>query len=486
MSIDPRPHAVHHDEPLVVLSNRLPYNVNQLAAGERSRRNVGGLVNALEPILAKTRGKWIGWDGRILPNVAAVVAELRSPREYTPETGVTYVGVPLSEREVARYYHGYCNRVLWPLFHDFVGKIVFGASDYELYERVNRRFAEVALASAGPFGRIWVHDFHLLLVPGHLRDLGFRGRVDFFLHTPFPPSEVFRALPEREKLLTSMLRADTIGFHIDRYRDNFLATAKSLDLAHPVPHESGYILAHERGTTTAVVAPVGVDLDSFESLAQDPAVRAKAARIRAAHGNRPIIFAADRLDYTKGIRERMTAIERLLTDSPESAGAFDLIQVVVPSRHQVEEYRQLKREIDREVGRINGEHGDSGWMPIHYRYRALERDDLVAHYVAADICLVTPLRDGLNLIAAEFAASRADDNGVLICSEFAGVAELLPGAILVNPYDSGAVARALIDALSMPQVVRAARKRRIREAVQALSASAWADRCLQAESVVNL
>ncbi|MBP7148258.1 MAG: trehalose-6-phosphate synthase [Acidobacteria bacterium] len=481
----PRGHSAPNEASLVVVSNRLPYDLPGHGGAERPRRNVGGLVNALEPVLGKCGGTWIGWDGRILPNLAAVQAALGAPRARTMG-GVEYIGLPLSERELARYYHGYCNRVLWPLLHDFVGKVVFGAGDFEFYERVNRRFAEIAARSAGPAGRVWVHDFHLLLVPGMLRELGFQGRIDFFLHVPFPPPELFRTLPQRERTLASLLAADTLGFHIARYRDNFRASAESLGLARGMPRDAGFLLAHERGRTSLLVAPVGVDMESFDRLARDPAVVAKAARIRAAHGHRPIVFSADRLDYTKGIRSRMLALERLLADDPGSAGRFDLVQVVVPSRHQVEEYRQLKRDIDREVGRINGEYGDAGWMPIHYRYRALEREDLVAHFLAADVCLVTPLRDGFNLVAAEFVASRPDDDGVLICSEFAGVAELLPGALLVNPYDMEAVARAIREALAMPRVQRAGRKKRLREAVRTLDASAWADRCLNAESVVNL
>lgn len=482
-----QPHTEAATAPLVVLSNRLPYDLAQIATGTRPRRNVGGLVNALEPVLERSGGQWVGWDGRVLPNLAGVEAALASRVSYTTAGGVALHGVPLSEREVARYYHGYCNRVLWPLFHDFIGKVAFGADDFRFFERVNRRFARLALEAAGcPDARIWVHDFHLLLVPGMLRELGFAGRIDFFLHIPFPPAEIFRALPERDVLVRSLLAADTIGFHVARYRDNFLATAREVGLARPLRRDPDYILAHEKGTTTALVAPVGVDLDSFEELSRSPAVQAKAARIRASHGGRSIVFAADRLDYTKGIRERMAAVERLLLDVPGAAGSFDLLQIVVPSRHQVEEYRLLKREIDREVGRIDGDYADGSWIPIHYRYRGLEREDLVAHYLAADVCLVTPLRDGLNLIAAEFVASRTDGGGTLVCSEFAGIAELLPGALLVNPYDTGGVARTLLRALGLPAAERGERMRRMREAVRHMPASVWAERCLRAEAVVNL
>jgi trehalose 6-phosphate synthase len=237
-------------------------------------------------------------------------------------------------------------------------------------------------------------------------------------------------------------------------------------------------LLHAAVETEAAAVPIGIDVDDFERIARLPEVASRARRLRADHGGRRILFSADRLDYTKGIIERFHVLERFLASRPHAGGRIVLIQVVVPSRHQVEEYRVMKREIDREVGRINGEHGREGWVPIHYRYQALERDELVAHYLAADVALVTPLRDGMNLVAAEFAASRVDEDGILVVSEFAGIAERSPGAILVNPYDVERCVAAIGSGLDMDPVERRDRMNRLRERVRSNPASRWAARCL--------
>jgi len=466
--------------PLVVISNRLPYDLRPRPGGRPPKRNVGGLVNALEPVLAARGGSWIGWDGASLPGAAAVEAGLADPVVFRTSAEIEFRGVPLSEREVGLYYHGFSNRALWPLFHDFPGKAIFAPEDFTAYRRVNRRFAEVALARATPGSRVWVHDYHLMLVPGFLRELGFRGRIDFFLHTPFPPAEIFRALPSREELLRGLLASDGVAFHVGLYRNNFADSARTfagaeVDLA---VHDGATSLRHARGDTVAASIPIGIDVHDFERIARLPDVVAWGRRLRDAHRNCKILFSADRLDYTKGIKERLAVLERFLAAHPERAGHVVLIQIVVPSRHQVEEYRVMKREIDREVGRINGEYGREGWVPIHYRYRALDRKELVAHYLAADVALITPLRDGMNLVAPEFAASRVDEDGVLLVSEFAGIAERSPGAILVNPYDVDGSLAAIDRALAMDPGERRDRMVALRERVRSNPASRWAARCL--------
>ena len=463
----------------IVVSNRLPYDLG--ASPTSARRNVGGLVNALEPIFAaRPGGLWIGWDGRTLPNARSVEQALRQARAMSLPSGVTLCGVPLSERDIARYYNGLCNRALWPVLHDFPGRGVFDGDDWERYVRVNRRFADVVLARAKPSDRIWVHDYQLMLVPRFLRDGGFAGRIDFFLHTPFPPPEIFRVLPWRREILEGVLASDAVAFHTPRYRDNFVDSAETLIGAAPsrgvAPDRVDLIVGTARVHAAAI--PIGIDVEGFQSLARSPAVQARARRIRAAHGDRSIVFGAERLDYTKGIVERLLAVERLLRAHPSLSESFAVVQVVVPSRHAVEEYRRMKRDIDREVGRINGELGVDGWEPIHYRYRALDRGELVAHYLAASVALVTPLRDGMNLVASEFVASRVDEGGVLVLSEFAGVSDILDGAVRVNPNDSQALAAAIHAALLMPVRERTARMRRLRPAVLANPATAWAARCL--------
>lgn len=469
---------------LVVVSNRLPYNLPRRAGHRPPRRNIGGLVNALEPVLASRRGSWIGWDGSPLPSSAAVDEARAHPATLLTGSGVSLFGVPLSEREVGLYYHGFSNRALWPLFHDFPGNAVFLPEEFGAYRKVNRRFAEEVLRRADAGSRIWVHDFHLMLVPLFLREAGFRGRVDFFLHIPFPPPEIYRALPWRTEILRGLLAADSVGFHVDLYRDNFIASAVELadarDAGAGAPGSRRVL--HALGETSARTVPIGIDVEDFERIARSAAVSARAARIREAHLHRRLLFGADRLDYTKGILERLHFVERLLSTRPGLSGRIVLIQIVVPSRHQVEEYRRMKREIDREVGRINGEHGSDGWMPVHYRYHALERDELVAHYLAADVALVTPLRDGMNLVASEFAASRVDEDGVLIVSEFAGVSSRSPGAILVNPYDLEGSVDAVVLALEMDAGERRERMRRLRDRVRSNPVSRWARRCLHPDA----
>jgi trehalose 6-phosphate synthase/phosphatase len=466
-------------EGFLVLSNRLPYNLPKVGDTRPPKRNVGGLVNALEPVLARRGGGWVGWDGAVLPSAEAVQNASVRGRGFRTATGVDLHGVPLSERELARYYHGFANRTLWPLFHNFIEKTQFVKDDWETYVRVNRRFAETALARAGADGRVWVHDFHLMLVPAYLRQMGFRGRIDFFLHIPFPAPEIYRALPWREEVLRGLLAADSATFHVERYRDNFAAAAR-LAGARSLGSGPGdtVVLEHEGRRMAAAAAPIGIDVDDFDRIARLPEVEQRVRRIRASYGNRSILFGADRLDYTKGIRERLLAVERYLATHPGAAGSFVMVQVVVPSRHQVEEYRLMKREIDREVGRINGLYGREGWIPIHYGFRSLDRQELVAHYRAASTALVTPLRDGMNLVAPEYVASRIDDDGVLLLSEFAGVAERLPGALLVNPYDVEGCAAALGRAIGLGRDERAQRMRRLRESVHANPVSEWAARCL--------
>ncbi len=478
---------VHDAQPLVVLSNRLPFDLGRRADGRSPRRNVGGLVSALAPVLEGRNAKWIGWDGGALPNRSALAAALEHPARARTRQGLDLVGVPITEREVASYYHGFANRALWPLLHDFTDKAVFAPEEFIAYERVNLRFAETAVRQAAPGARIWVHDFHLMRVPALLSRLGFPGRVDFFLHTPFPPPEIFRIVPWREELLAGMLAAKTAAFHTELYRDNFVRCATEMAGARLLhaDRDGNATLRHAGGTTTAAAVPIGIDVDAYERIARRPEVAARAAAIRAAHRGARILFCADRLDYTKGIRKRLRMLEHLIVGRPETSGRVVLLQVVVPSRHQIEEYRAMKRDIDREVGRIAGEHGRDGWVPIHYHYRALDRVDLVAHYLAADVALVTPLRDGMNLVASEFAAARIDGDGVLVLSEFAGAAERSPGALLVNPYDVEGFAAAVAAALGMPTVERRRRMATLRDGVRSNPVGRWAARCLGAGAASN-
>jgi len=467
-------------EPLIVLSNRLPYNFPSDDTAGKPKRNVGGLVNALEPVLVRRGGMWVGWDGITMPSQSEVDEAASVPRMIRTDSGVRLLGVPLSEQELERYYHGFCNRTLWPLFHGLIDTTYFRPEYFTSYVEVNERFADMVLAHTNASDRIWLHDYHLLLVPRMLRERGFTGRIDLFMHIPFPPSEVFRALPWRKDLLEGFLAANAVVFHVEPYRDNFVNLTTELIGAVPTPadQDGRVVVHHERGATIVAAAPIGIDVDEYETRSRKPQVREQAEKIRKQHEGRLLLFGADRLDYTKGILERFRAIDRLLSVRPETAGTFNMVQVVVPSRHQVQEYRELKEKLDREVGRINGVHARTGWIPLHYQFRALSRDELVAWYLSARAALVTPLRDGMNLVAPEFVASRTDEHGVLVLSEFAGVSRILGQALIVNPYDIDGCATAIHDALTMTPEEQRSRMVRMRERVRANTVSDWADRCM--------
>ncbi len=468
-------------DPLVVVSNRLPYDLRVSRNDPPYKRNVGGLVNAVEPVLSQVGGRWVGWDGSLGRSAADVSSRLFNQESYKAPSGIEMYGVPLSERDVQHYYHGFSNRALWPLFHSFPEKSIFDAQDWNVYTKVNRRFAEASQPLAWPRGRIWVHDFHLMRVPFFLRELGYRGRIDFFLHIPFPPPEIFCTLPWRNELIQGMLSADSIAFHVKGYHDNFLRTVTHLSRSQVELNTSvdSTTIVSDRGKSSTKVVPVGIDVEEFEKISERKSVVEHAVRLRESNPGRRILIGIDRLDYTKGIKERLDAVEHFLTKNREARGKIVLFQIVVPSRHQITEYRELKKEIDRQVGRINGDFGSEGWVPIHYWYTALEREQLVAYYRAADVAIVTPLRDGMNLIGAEFAASRVDNDGVLLISEFAGIAEHTPGAIRVNPHDIHGFSNAILYALRMSREERRARMIRLRERVRENPVSKWGERCLE-------
>jgi trehalose-6-phosphate synthase len=370
-----------------------------------------------------------------------------------------------------------CDRALWPLLHGFLDKVRFEPADWRAYVEVNRRFARIAAAAGAPGGRIWIHDFQLALVPGALRQAGHAGRVDLFLHAPIPPLDLFRAFPWRDPLLRGVLAADTVGVQGVRDRDH-LVDAATLVGGRAREVAGGIEVTIGDRACFVHASPVAIDVTAFEDASRDADVRAESARLRRAHRGRPILLAADRLDYTKGILERFRAVEALLERDAAAAGSFDLVQVVVPSRNQVQEYRELRSRLDREVGRINGEWARDGWVPIHYRFRGLERGELVAGYLAAAAAIVTPLRDGMNLVAPEFVASRTDEDGVLVLSEFAGAAGELDAALSVNPWDVEGYAAALAQALAMPAPERRRRMVRLRERVRARGVDDWARSCL--------
>jgi trehalose 6-phosphate synthase/phosphatase len=453
---------------LAVVSNRLPFSAERRHGGLSLARSPGGLVAALDPVLRRMGGVWVGW-----PGVSQEEVEAAGGITIPQEAGVGYRAVSLSAREVSQYYAGFANRTLWPLFHYFVGRVAIDAATWRVYERVNERFAAAVVEDARRGALVWVHDYQLLLVPYYLRRTVPQARVAFFLHIPFPSADVFRVLPWCRNLLRGMLAADLVGFQIPAYTEHFLGCAERL-LGCEVDRAAG-VVRFEGRDVAVQTHPISVDAVAIEQLAGVSAPAPPHNGDRVAE-----VLGVDRLDYTKGLHERLRAVERFLERYPAYRERVRFTQLLVPSREHVAEYRDLKREIDEMVGRVNGRFSEGGWTPIRYFVRSLPPEDLVPLYRGADVALITPLRDGMNLVAKEYVAAQLENDGVVVLSEMAGAAEELQEALVVNPFDVDAVAEALHRALSMPEDERRARMSALRDRVRAHDVHAWVDRFIEA------
>ncbi|MBK8095950.1 MAG: bifunctional alpha,alpha-trehalose-phosphate synthase (UDP-forming)/trehalose-phosphatase [Planctomycetes bacterium] len=449
---------------LLIVSNRLPVTVVAGPGGAVFEPSTGGLATGLRGPHDQGEGLWFGWPGpmRGLAKPARAAAEvgLRNRR---------FVPIRLSRDEVERYYNDFSNGVLWPTFHYLIDRLPLQTPDWEVYRQVNERFAEAVIAEYRPGDRIWVHDFHLMLLPALLRERLPEARIGFFLHVPFPSSEVFRVLPWRDDLLRGLLGADLIGFHTLSYLRHFAAAAlRMLGLETEIDR----LQVGSREVRLAAM-PMGIDTATFDQLGRDPAVIAEAQTWREAAGGARIVLGIDRLDYTKGILRRLLTFHRLLARRDPAAPRVQLVQVAVTSRAEVSEYQTFKRSVDEQVGRINGEFGTPEFTPIRYMNRALDARAVAALYRAADVMLVTPLRDGLNLVAKEFVATRVDDDGVLVLSEFAGAAAEMVEALQFNPYDIDRAAGVIEQALAMPPAERRRRLAPMRDYLARTDVHAW-------------
>jgi trehalose 6-phosphate synthase len=438
---------------LLVVSNRAPVEVTREGTHLRIRRTVGGLATALDDVLRERPGTWIAWAGSV------------RDEDLTPDrTGLPYPirAVQLSERELDNYYAGFANQVLWPLCHIFPTRCHFNPAFWTAYRHANERFAAGVQAIAKSGDIVWVNDFHLCLVPGLLRASTNGLRIGVFWHIPFPPPAVFGICQWRDALLEGMLGADVIGFQTKDDVDNFLACVRQFLNC---PARGGRVQMH--GHDVRVVAlPIGIDAARFKAQAADPAVQEHSERLRARLGAEVMLLGVDRLDYTKGIVERLLGFERFLERQPSQRRRVSFVQITVPSRFRVPQYREMKREIDETVGRIVGRFTWEARSPIAYHYQGFDHEALAAYYLATDIALVTPLRDGMNLVAKEYVACHAERDGVLILSEFAGAARELTDAVLVNPYEPDAIASAIETAVHMAV---SQRKRRMRSLVRKVS-----------------
>ncbi len=465
---------------LVVVSNRLPVKLERGGTGLRVQPSCGGLVTAMRPVLRQGGGCWIGWTGTDSnPEIDALLRERSGD-------GYTLVPVFLTAAEEDGFYRGCCNQVLWPLFHDLQSRCKFDPAYWEAYRGVNEKFADAVEAAAGRDDFVWVHDYHLMLLGSALRARGFPVRLRYFHHIPFPPPDIFEKLPWRTQILRALLQFCAVGFQTARDRRNFVAAVRRCLRDARVQRLGENLLVRAEGLgTLAGTFPISIDYGEFAAQAAWPEVSAKAEEIQRGAAPSQIIFGLDRLDYTKGIPERLRAFRALLEQYEELHGLVTLVQVVVPSREEVPEYRELKLTIERLVSQINGQYGSPGWVPVRYFYRHLSRPELAAFYRAADIALVTPLKDGMNLVAKEFCASRVNDDGVLILSEFAGAARQLKcGALLVNPYDTEGVAAALYRAVRMSGREQRIRMRRMRHHLRRHDVFRWcASFCAQVGGV---
>jgi trehalose 6-phosphate synthase len=390
--------------------------------------------------------------------------------------GIYQKPVPLSEEEVNSFYYGFCNGTLWPLYHDAVVAPEFHRHTWKPYIEVNQRYADETAKVVNAGDIAWVQDYQLQLVPAMLRQKVPDLTIGFYLHIPFPPIEVFARLPWRRQIIEGLLGADVIAFQTRQSADNFARAARRIAGAEAIGRRD--LRWHGRPVHLQP-APIAIDTAEFEQMATSDEVQQRAAEIRSELGNPDhLILGMDRLDYTKGIDFRLKSFAGLLDDAPSDRHKYGFVQVAVPSREQVPAYQQLRSDIEQLVGRINGDYGEPGWAPVSYLYRTLPFDEVIALYVAADVMLVTPLRDGMNLVAKEYAACRIEDTGVLVLSEFAGAAEQLKAALIVNPYDVNSVTATLEYATDMPVPEQKRRMRRLRREVRRSDVFGWARDCL--------
>ncbi|WP_240644063.1 trehalose-phosphatase [Antribacter gilvus] len=451
------------------MANRLPVDFSVAPSGELSwQRSPGGLVTALEPVMQGADGAWVGWSGA--PDLA---------HEPFDADGVRLVPVTLSASEIERYYEGFSNDTLWPLYHDVIAPPTYHRQWWDAYRKVNQRFADAAAEQAADGAVVWVHDYQLQLVPRMLRDQRPDLRIGFFDHIPFPPVELFGQLPWRRQIIDGLLGADVVGFQRNGDAANFVRAVRRLtDYTTRGPiitlqDSEGRLSRHVR----AGAFPISIDSKSFDELARRPEIQARAKEIRADLGEPDILMlGVDRLDYTKGIRHRIKAYGELLEDGRLDVEHATLVQVASPSRENVGAYQELRESVEILVGRINGEFGELGHSAIHYLHHSYPQDEMAALYLAADVMLVTSLRDGMNLVAKEYIAARSDERGVLVLSEFTGAAdELAPGPLLINPHDIDGMKDIIVAAASMDPREQRRRMRRLRRKVLSDDVAKWSE-----------
>ncbi|KAI1292979.1 glycosyl transferase [Xylaria venustula] len=455
------------DRRLLLVSNRLPITIKRKDEGKYEfSMSSGGLVAGLSGLSKTTSFQWYGWPGMEVPEaeVPTVSKQLKDGYGAHP----IFVDDELADR----HYNGFSNSILWPLFHYHPGEITFNESAWTAYKEVNRLFAEAVCKDVRDGDIIWVHDYHLMLLPAMLRKrLGDKKnvKIGFFLHTPFPSSEVYRILPVREALLKGLLQCDLVGFHTYDYARHFLSACSRILDTHTTPNGVQY----DGKFVTVAAFPIGIDPEKFVEGLKKPKVQERIAALERKFEGVKLIVGVDRLDYIKGVPQKLHALEVFLTEHPEWIGKVVLVQVAVPSRQDVEEYQNLRAVVNELVGRINGRFGTVEFMPIHFLHQSVAFDELCALYAVSDVCLVSSTRDGMNLVSYEYIATQRQRHGVMILSEFTGAAQSLNGSLIVNPWNTEELAHAIHDAVTMSPELRKANYRKLERYVFKYTSAWW-------------
>ena len=464
--------ATQHQYDLVIAANRLPVDRVVAADGSVSwGRSPGGLVTAMDSVMRERDGAWVGWAGEVG----------QAPEPFTEGT-IHLRPVPLSAEEVRDYYEGFSNDTLWPIYHDVIVQASFHRDWWRSYERVNQRFAEAVAEVAAPGATVWVHDYQLQLVPRMVRQLRPDVRIGWFDHIPFPPVELFAQLPWRRALLEGLLGADFLGFQRVADARNFVRACRQL-LRAPTRKDTVTVTAPDGSSHTARASaiPISIDFQGLETLARTPEVASRAAELREQLGSpKVLMLGVDRLDYTKGIRHRLKAYEELLRDGAIAPPDVTFVQVATPSRERVDSYRELRSQVEHTVGRINGEYAPIGSPAVYYQHHSYPQDEMAALYLAADVMLVTPLRDGMNLVAKEYVTARYDLGGALVLSEFTGAYHELHQAFVCNPHDIEGLKQTILKAIHTPDKDKARIMRALRRRVSDHDVARWAARFLDA------
>jgi trehalose 6-phosphate synthase len=471
---------------LIVVSNRLPFSLQKSDGVWEAKPSSGGLVTAMDPVLRRRGGIWIGWPGVVedIPDLEAILMQA------TDGYGYEVRPVELSESERDDFYYGYSNEVIWPLFHDLQTLCNFDPSYWDAYIKINRRFADALAKECRGDDFVWVHDYQLMYVGQALNERGVRSRLAFFLHIPFPPLDIFVKLPGQRRILLALLQYDLIGFQTRRDERNFVECVRRLLPEANVRGQSPFHFIRTGQPAREVTVgsfPIGIDYNAFARSAATEEVATRAWNFHAGFPDRQIILGVDRLDYTKGIPDRLNAFRNALQRYPELQENLTFLQVVVPSRIDIPMYHDLKAEIEGLVGEINGEFSRGNWAPIHYIFRSVEFEELLAFYRTAEIALITPHKDGMNLVAKEYCACSLEENSVLILSQFAGAADQLKrGALIVNPYDIEQTADAIHQAALMSAEERKTRMQRMRRLVRKEDIYWWVDSFMRAAGMRNV